>query len=373
MIILLITDTGCEAACALETEQLIKRSPVQHANVLEIEGTIEDACTLAYCLHTARRVLVQITTPFDKLDDLEKQTPNHITDLLTNCTYKVEGEVLTQTLDHINPAPFITQELIEEVAGWIKKHTNLPVSLSKPDITIFATRTPEHIYVGVDVGGPLAKQPWRIMLSRTSIKSTIAAAAVLYSGVKGKELIFDPFSGDGTIAIESALVLSQTSGHQFDKQFPFQRFIEKEKWDAWKSTQDKRARDITPILAYCDQHRDMKAVRINSKLAGVDKLVHSTRVAIDWADLKLEEASINHIITRTPQSGAALPERKAAALLDDFCNQAAYLLKKKGTMTCITPKPDEVICAAQKHKFTVKERRRVLMGQLLLEIITFTR
>ncbi len=380
---IVIADSGCEEACAKEIEGIAKAKPDVHANALRLECALIDACRIAYLSKVARRVLVEIALPLAPGEPIASREPLHAGALFPQgCTFKAEAEVLAlspegERADGQDASARETpsaQELTEEIGGWAHRALGLKVSLSRPDLVVRATRTPERTYVGVDVMGfPLARREWRIMLSRTSLKSTVAAAVAIYSGARPGERILDPLGDDGTIAIEAALVLSGTSPHRFAKALACERFpaLAGTDWRAWREGMDAKAKEIGGITVFCATLREMKAVRTNSKLAGIEKMLHSTRVAIDWLDLKLEERSVHRIITQAPQSGKATPQRKAEQEIDDLFNQSAYILRKGGTISCVAHKGDELLPAAERHGFALRERRKMLMGMHRIELMTF--
>lgn len=374
--VLALTDSGCEEACAKEIGRWIKAKPAVKANVVEVSCTPMDAALLCYRLQTARRVLIKVLE-LDNADALEGIQPDiaFLRQFISpEMTFKVEGEMLAMTVGGEEPEPPFVQPLIEAVGGWAHTQLGNKVSLSKPDVVLFASQTTERLHIGLDVAGrSLSRREWRIMLSRRSLKATVAAATVIYAGASTKDAILDPIADDGTLAIEAALLLSRTSPRKFAKDFSFQRFpaLAGTDWKQWKAAQDGQTEELPTIAVYNDSLRDMKAVRMNAKLASADKLLHSTKIAVDWVDLKLEEGSVDCIITAPMPSGKSLPERKAERINDDLCNQSAYVLRRNGRMTCITEKPEEIIAPAQKHGLALQERRDVLMGMRRMTILSF--
>ena len=353
--ILVLVDTGCEEACVAEIGRWLKVKPKAHQNVIELDGTLEDAALLGYRLQTARRVLIQVTEPLDDLEEIESRTP-HVPKLPEGVTFKAEGEVIGEQM--------MTQELVEAVGGWLHTKLELPVKLNKPDLVFYTIATTQRIYVGLDiVGRTLSKRDWRIMLSRRSLKSTIAAATVVYAGATEKDVILDPLADDGTIVIEAALYLTKTSPRHFERGFTFEKLTKFEKKESRK--------EIHKITAFAANHQEMKAVRTNAKLAGVEKEILATKVTIDWVDAKIEERSVDRIITAPIPSGKSMAPQQVAKINEQLFYQAEYIVKK--SVTCITEKPDELLPAAEKYKFKVTDKREVYMGKRLMTIITFAK
>lgn len=372
MDILIITDSGCEEACVLEIGRHMKAKPTVAPNVVRIKGSLEDAITLGYRLQTARRVLLELCDA-DSIDGLESKAPDKeaIALIPEDGTFKIECDVLALTTEELEAeARIMSQELIEAAADWATRHIEAKVKLSRPDAIIYAIQTPERLHIGLDiVGKALAKREWRIMLSRRSLKGTVAAATVIYSGAKAGELILDPFADDGSIVIEAALLLSKTSPRLFDRDLGFERLMKRD-WQQWRK---EGREEITKIMAFASSMTELKAIRMNSKLAGVDKELHTTKVTVDWVDAKIEERSVDRIITAPMPSGKSVAPQQVAKLNDQLFYQAEYVLKRGKAVTCITEKPDELLPAAEKYKFKESERRKVLMGKRLMTVITFKR
>ncbi|HIH24472.1 TPA: hypothetical protein HA251_05540 [Candidatus Woesearchaeota archaeon] len=396
--IMIITDTGCEAACALEIQRLLPNSTPQtvHATLVEMDGSVMDAALLCYRLQTARRVLLRCAPRVKTVDEVSGLVFDPaIRDAITyeGATCKAEGDILGMDMKTGMPnirMP-IAQELVEEVGGWAHDALKLPVDLKRPSIIVYAIATPGAIDIGVDMAGfSLSKREYRIMLSSRSIKATVAASSAIYaessdeSPKRGKTggVLLDPFVDDGTLCIEAALLRTRTSPRKFlpMSAFAFTRFpvFTTMDWNAWKREQDS-AQDQTKndserrIIAYAGSMREMKAVRTNSKLAGVDDHILSTKVDLDWIDLKRDEKSIDNIRTSPVTSGKSLAPAAAAKLQDALFNQAAYILKKNGRISCLTDKPDELMVPSEKHGFACAIKHDMLMGKRKMQLIVFAK
>jgi 23S rRNA G2445 N2-methylase RlmL len=314
---------------------------------------------------------VQLVQPLASVDDLgAARIPEGLLRALVprDATYKVEVDVIGEGMQ--------SQELVEHVGGWAKGQLQCPANLKQPTTIVHATMAGGRIWIGLDLAGmPLARRDWRIMTSRRSLKATIAAACALAADIRPGQRVLDPIADDGTLAIEAALLLADASVRKFVRAFAFERLpaLAGTDWAAWRAAQDDAAKETMPIRAFTNSLGEMKAVRTHSKLAGAEELVHATRVTVDWIDLKLEESSIDTIITHPVESGRALEQRKALARNDDLFNQAAYLLRRGGSVTCISSKPGELREGAQRHGFRVGSERTVWMGKLQMGIVTFTR
>jgi len=376
--IIVVTDSGCEDAAAIEIQRWLDAVPTKERNIVIVEGTIEDAALLGYRLQTARRVLIEIIPCCNSLSVLKMQVPD--TALLQqliaqNTTFKVEADILCMALDGTaQESPFLTQELVEEIGGWASKQLFMKANLSRPDVVLYTVAVVEKdnlkIVVGVDViGTSLPKRDWRIIVGRRGLKSTVAAAAAIYALQNNTRHLLDPLADDGMLVIEAALFVTRTSPRLFQKEFAFQKFPATKDWK--KILETKRKKEEITIEGYVNTMRDLKAIRTNAKLAGIEKSIHATKITVDWMDIKKEESVIDCIITAPIPSGRAVTLEQAAKMNDQLFYQVEYVLKKGKTMTCITEKPTELMAPAEKFCFTIIEQRPVLVGKRPMTIVTF--
>lgn len=374
---LIVVDSGCEDACAEEISLWCSSQASIHQNVLSLSCTLEEAVVLAYQLQVARRVMVQMVPTGTSLAEVTGHEPP--ADLISALvppggTFKAEGEMLKLSPNSAIDPDLSNQEITETIGAWLHKSLSWKVDLQRPDTVIGAVCAGEHIWVGVDlVGYPLSKRDWRIHVTRNSLKPTIAAATAVYAGILQDAAVFDPYANDGTLMIEAALLVSRTSPRKYEKRFAFERMpaLEGIDWQEWKKAQGARELDVHPLKAFSESMKEMNAIRTNGKLAGVDRVVASTRVPIDWMDTKIEESSIDAMLTSLPTSGRAFPPKRMERFLDNLFNQAAYVLKEEGTFTCIMDKPDEITPHAEKYGFVILSMREVFMGRRKMQIITF--
>jgi len=369
---LIITDAGCEQACALEMARWVKAVPHVGNQIIELECSIEDACVLGYRLQTARRVLVKLL----KIERIEMLMSLSFPESLVNQligpdhTFKAEVDVLRLGGPAGGPAAKLTaQEFVEEVGGWFHTASKRKVALNRPDHVVYGVATAQGIWVGIDVmGRSLSRREYRVMLSRRSLKATIAASAVMLSGASEKGTLLDPFADDGSIVVEAALLRSGMSPWQHSKGFSFQKFPVLAGWDAWA----KPCKPIQqPIIAYTDSLQELKAIRTNAKIAGVEKEIHATKVSLDWVDIKTDTRSVRAIVTSPLQSGKSIDAKRVVKVLDRFFEQALFVLGKDGVIVCVTEKPEELLGPAQRAGFSVFSQQQVLMGLRRMTIVQF--
>lgn len=325
MNIIILADPGCEQACANELERVTGAVGTPSSGVLLCDLDAQTACDFVFKTQTALRVLVELD-----LENPEKE--------LFGSTYRIVCS---------------DEERVSEIATALG--AIVPVDLTNPDTVVYA----QDDIVGVDLGGELWKRDWRVMLSRKSLRSTVAASAAIYAGLSGA--IVDPFGDDGTLAIEATLLLTGKSPRAFEKRFPFQKIpLCKDivVSDTPKSTE--------PIHVFTQDLRDVKAVRTNAKLAGCS--VEVTKLPVEWLHTKVER--VQNILTYPPSSGKSIPPKKVVPDLEEFFRQASEVLEPDGSITCVTAKLDELVAAAS--GFEQGATHEVRMGKQPMHIVTFT-
>ncbi len=354
------TDPGCEIAGLQEIATLTNLEATREGNILILECDENNAAILAYQAQVPLRVMVEIAS-VKELDELQEVKPKGFEELIP------EGSSFKAVAHGCKE--YLSQEIMEGVGGWFYNKTGRKVDLTQPDFLIVGCETEKGVRIGVDlVGKELIKRDWRIMLSRRSLRATVAAAVGIYADIDSKDKVLDPISQDGTLVIELAMRLTGASPRRFEKNLAFERMPAfSRNWTAWRKQRESAG--TADITAFSESHGDMKAVKQNAKLAGIEKTIHISRVPVDWMDLKIQENSIDAIITYPPTSGKVTSPQQVQRKLDDLFNQSKHVLSPDGTCTIISAKPEEVEPVAANYGFKVLERHPVMMGKQELHIL----
>ena len=147
-------------------------------------------------------------------------------------------------------------------------------------------------------GAPLYERGWREHRHPAPIRETLAAASLLAMGWDGREPLFDPFAGSGTIAIEAAsLALGIPPGWMRDFGFERWRVHDPELWEGvrrgWK------ARAVSPRIYCSDENPEAaEAARAHAALAGVAAHV-TVRVDSFW-NARPPKGSSGLVLTNPP-------------------------------------------------------------------------
>lgn len=202
------TTFGLETIAKRELENLGYEITKVSDGRIFFEGTLEDVAKANIWLRTADRVLIELGSfkaetfeeLFDKVYELDWEEI-----IPKNANFIVNGKSIKSKLFSISDCQRITEKAIIEKLKtkydieWFEKSGalySLEVSLLKDNASITLDTT----------GKGLHKRGYRIKHGDAPIKETLAAAMVLLSYWNKDRLLFDPFSGTGTILVEAAMI-----------------------------------------------------------------------------------------------------------------------------------------------------------------------
>lgn len=366
---LVITSKGIEETAALELKELINCKPkAENGYVVFDFRYFEDLCLLCYKSQSADRVLYLIGSFefedfFDELEKLIEKTK--FEGWIEKCKrFRVE-------CTRIGSHDFNSVDVESKTTGLIaRKLKGAKPDLNDYEIIFFAYIAHNKCYLGIDFAGfELNKRDYKIFLHPNSLRGTIAYALVRESGFGKNEIMLDPFSRDGVVAVEAAFYASDFPCNYYKKEkFAFLKLgigVDFERF--FKKMDKKAAKPKARIYAYDHLFKHVDYSRKNAKIAGVEKFISFSRVELEWLDIKFKEKSVDRIITNPPASKIANLDK----IYNEFFYQAEYALKDNGTLAVISRMPDFAKKHAEKHKFAVVKEKDVWSGGQQLRIVVF--
>jgi len=266
---------------------------------------------------------------------------------------------------------FSSQEIENEVG----KEIDLKCDLTNPDIIFYVYIFDNNCYFGIDFTGfDLSKRDYRIFTMPSSLKATIAYSLVRIADYKSGQVLLDPFSGSGEIAIEAALFASNFPINYYNKnKFAFLKLkpFNKFNFDNFFKKIDKRIiKKKQKIFCYDFQQRNVKSAEKNAKIAGIHKLLNFSRVDIEFLELKFKK-NVDRIISQPPVLSKYSDKKQIEKLYNEFFYQAEYILKKNGKITLISDKTEALKKYSSKYKFKVLDEREVFMGKKGFRVLVF--
>ncbi|MFC1800819.1 Rossmann-like fold-containing protein, partial [Nanoarchaeota archaeon] len=145
--------------------------------------------------------------------------------------------------------------------------------------------------------------------------------------------------------------------------FAFMKFV-----DFDFSAVDSLRKDVSGVLAYDSQMRNVESAKKNAKIAGVNKLITFSKMDAEWLDTKLDKKSVDKIVTNLPRIGKE-SIKFISKLYKEFFYQAEFILKDDGLIVCITNNTEVLKKYADEYKFKVKSENEILSGQLKIVVL----
>lgn len=167
-------------------------------------------------------------------------------------------------------------------------------------------------------GMPLHKRGYRTEANAAPLRETLAAAMVLTSRPRENVLLWDPFAGSGTIAIESALIMADIAPG-INRRFSAEAFpqIPERVWN--DAREEARARiKKTEFTAYASDIDDncIRIAEANAERAGVSDIVHVFKY--DARRIKKPEGMRGTIVTNPPYGERLMTPAEVEALYRDI-------------------------------------------------------
>ena len=316
------THAGIEDECCAEINRLIgqKSEIVGQALIFPIKNK-KELCKVCYASRTIRGAVLLIKRCGKK--DLEK------TILGTDFSKWIKGTFAARVKRLDSSAEDITDAVVGE---WIK--TDAKVDLDKPDTTVAVIASSPECFIGIDFAGiDLGKRDYKIFSGRQSLKGSLAAGMLNIAEFGREKTMLDPFGRDGVIAIEAGLWREGKSPHYYSKEkFLFNRLkvLTQKEFDDLDNGENKEGKDAGNITVYDSTFHNVSSIKKNAKIAGVH--INVSRIDIDWLDIKLDEESVDCIVSYPPQLSARSDEKSILKLYNELFHQAEYTLRKGSKM-----------------------------------------
>jgi len=161
------------------------------------------------------------------------------------------------------------------------------VDFKKPKTILAVEIIGNTCYLGYLKANELNKRFYKIKTHKTDINSCLAFLLLKLADCNQKHSLLDPYCGCGTILIEAALYAKNIT--------PMSLRNKNKKFDKIKNPKLK-------LIGFDSMLYNVKNTRINAKIAKIEKDIELHQCTIDWAETKLEQNSIDRIITNLPKN-----------------------------------------------------------------------
>ncbi len=371
MKILALTHKGCELFAVEEARSLIgvRASVVEEG--ITFDADAEAVMKFTYLSQVCGRVVHVLKSGVHGEDVLESVKS-------VDCSHILAPEV-SWGVHVVAEEKSSRMELREGLVFVLKKMVSSAPDLKKPRVLFVIVCRGKQWWFGVDVCTvDLSKRGYRIFVGRDNVKGTVAVSLLLFAGFVRGQVLLDPFARSGLIPIEAALYATGRSALFFSKE-----------WLLFKNLSIFASCNIDHVLVECDkkiiehegkifaldeQFRSISCAKKNAKIAGVEKEIIFSRQGVQDIDLRLDEKSIDVLVTVPPQPSSKRNEFAVLRIARDLFDRAGFVVKKGGKVVlCVERGKEMFVNAAKENKFQLVKEQDVLQGQSKFAFLLFER
>ena len=306
---------GLEGLAGDELRRLdIQNVRVENGRVL-FSGDERALAKANICLRTGERVLLTIAdfkaTTFEQLfqgvynSNLEDFIPR-------DGQFPVKGHCLNSQLMSVPDCQAIIKKAASRRLGEKYGVSWLPETGAKYQLQFSIMNDRVQLYL--DTSGPgLHKRGYRANANEAPLRETLAAAMVQLTHYRGRDFIWDPFCGSGTIPIEAALIARNKAPGMY-RRFAGEAFawIDPSVWgDVRAEAKDKEFNGKYRILGSDNDPKCISLSIANARKAGVADCISFRDGDATKMDLPAQEG----VIICNPPYGQRMMEQQSAQRL----------------------------------------------------------
>ena len=266
-------------------------------------------------LRTGERILIRLADfpakTFEELFQGVYNTP--LEDFIPKeGTFPVKGHCLNSQLMSVPDCQAIIKKAASKRLGERYGVAWLPETGAKYQLQFSLMNDRAQLYL--DTTGPgLHKRGYRAVGNDAPLRETLAAAMVLLTRYRGREFLWDPFCGSGTIDIEAALI-ARNQAPGLRRRFAAEAFAwsDSQVWNrAREEARDKEFRGEYRILGSDNDPKCVSLSMANARKAGVGELIRFQ----DGDATKLPLPAQEGILICNPPYGERMMEQQSAQRL----------------------------------------------------------
>ena len=266
-------------------------------------------------LRTGERILIRLADfpakTFEELFQGVYNTP--LEDFIPKeGTFPVKGHCLNSQLMSVPDCQAIIKKAASKRLGERYGVAWLPETGAKYQLQFSLMNDRAQLYL--DTTGPgLHKRGYRAVGNDAPLRETLAAAMVLLTRYRGREFLWDPFCGSGTIVIEAALI-ARNQAPGLRRRFAAEAFAwsDSQVWNrAREEARDKEFRGEYRILGSDNDPKCVSLSMANARKAGVGELIRFQ----DGDATKLPLSAQEGILICNPPYGERMMEQQSAQRL----------------------------------------------------------
>ena len=306
---------GLEGIAGDELRRLnLENVRVENGRVL-FSGDQAALAKASICLRTGERVLLVLADfpakTFEELFQgvyrapLEEFIPR-------DGAFPVKGHCLNSQLMSVPDCQAIVKKAASRRLGEKYGVSWLPETGAKYQLQFSVMNDRAQLYL--DTTGPgLHKRGYRAVGNDAPLRETLAAAMVMLTKYRGREFLWDPFCGSGTIPIEAALIARNQAPGMY-RRFSAEAFswVDPKIWGEVRGAfREKEFKGNYRILGSDNDPKCVSLAMANARKAGVDKLITFQ----DGDATKMSLPTDSGILICNPPYGQRMLEQQSAQRL----------------------------------------------------------
>ena len=267
------------------------------------------------CLRTGERVLIVLAdfraTTFEELFQGVYNTPLEAY-IPKDGAFPVKGHCLNSTLMSVPDCQAIVKKAASRRLGEKYGISWLPETGAKYQLQFSLMNDRAQLFL--DTSGPgLHKRGYRANANDAPLRETLAAAMVILTRYRGREFLWDPFCGSGTIPIEAAMIAKNKAPGAY-RRFSAEAFawMDPKLWGEVRTeAKDREFHGNYRILGSDNDPKCVSLAMANARKAGLGDL-------IDFRDgdaTKLSLPCDEGILICNPPYGQRMMEQQSAQRL----------------------------------------------------------
>jgi len=306
---------GLEGLAGDELRRMdIENVRVENGRVL-FSGDISAMAKANICLRTGERVLLTLAdfkaTTFEELfqgvyhANLEDFIPK-------DGNFPVKGHCLNSQLMSVPDCQAIIKKAASKRLGEKYGVSWLPETGAKYQLQFSIMNDRVQLYLDTS-GSGLHKRGYRAVGNDAPLRETLAAAMVQLTRYRGRDFVWDPFCGSGTIPIEAALI-AKNRAPGLNRRFAGEQFAWSDAalWEQVRQeAKDKEFRGNYRILGSDNDPKCISLSMSNARKAGVADVIEFR----DGDATKMSLPAESGIIICNPPYGQRMGEQKDAQRL----------------------------------------------------------
>lgn len=306
---------GLEGIAGDELRRLdIPNVRVENGRVL-FSGEIRDMAKANICLRTGERVLIVLADfPAKTFEELFQGVYHaNLEDFIhKDGSFPVKGHCLNSQLMSVPDCQAIVKKAASRRLGEKYGVSWLPETGAKYQLQFSIMNDRVQLYLDTS-GQGLHKRGYRAVGNDAPLRETLAAAMVQLTRYRGREFLWDPFCGSGTIPIEAALI-ARNAAPGGRRRFAAEAFAwcDGKVWDEVR--EEAKAKEFHGKYQILGSDNDPKCVSLamaNARKAGVGDIIRFA----DGDATKMDLPAQSGILIGNPPYGQRMLEQQSAQRL----------------------------------------------------------